>query len=258
MTLGGIEKIVRGQNAELLRGQADQHLDDQRRIFVAQRNDGLQVQSELILAQRSVDQFEQAFFTLERCQVLGEFVVRTHVLEAQRRDHRGIGSRAHSFGHRLVTDLEHPQGFGEHGQYGREFSHACATLVLASSETGEDHQSHATEFRALEHGKGTTCASGICALPPQAVRAPAHVMRIFDDFGDQRVVFREQEVAARPERIAPRVVDRQGENFGSAAHETARQRREQRSGCFICRRVVHTWRKVRRPRRRHRRRDGAT
>ena len=67
-------------------------------------------------------------------------------------------------------------------------------------------------------------------------------MRIFDDFRDQRVIFREQEVAARPERMPTGVVDRQGENFGSAAHEAARQRREQRSGCFMDRRkLCHTW-----------------
>jgi len=55
------------------------------------------------------------------------------------------------------------------------------------------------------------------------------------------MVFREQEVAARPERMPPGVVDRQGENFGSAAHEAARQRREHRSRFFMMgRKLRHT------------------
>ena len=58
---------------------------------------------------------------------------------------------------------------------------------------------------AFEDGERTTCAGGICALPPQAAALPAHVMRMFDRlFGDQRVIFRKQEIAARPERMAMR------------------------------------------------------
>jgi hypothetical protein len=71
---------------------------------------------------------------------------------------------------------------------------------------------------------------------------PAHVVRIIDDFRDQRVVFREQEVTARPERMAVAIVDRQGKNFGLVAQQTARQRREQRSGSFMgCRESRHKW-----------------
>jgi hypothetical protein len=58
-------------------------------------------------------------------------------------------------------------------------------------------------------------------------------MRIFDNFSDQRVIFREQEIPARPERMPFGVVERQGQNLGSAAQETARQRREHCVGCFM-------------------------
>ena len=80
-------------------------------------------------------------------------------------------------------------------------------------ESREHGQHDAAEVTSVEQGKGTTCAGCIRALPPQAARWPAHVMRFFDDFRDQRVVLREQEVATRPERMPPGVVDRQAENF---------------------------------------------
>ena len=66
-------------------------------------------------------------------------------------------------------------------------------------------------------------------------------LRFFDDFGDQRVIFREQEVAARPERMPLGVMDRQGENFRGAAHEAARQRRQHCGRCFIVWKLRHRW-----------------
>ena len=77
------------------------------------------------------------------------------------------------------------------------------------------------------------------AAPPYSSGARDTVlMRIADYFLDQRVVLREQEVTARPERKACAVVDRQGKNFRLSAHEATRQRREQRSWSFMIGRVL--------------------
>jgi len=206
------------------------------------------VQREFILTQRGIDEREQPLFAFERGQVCGELVARApieryDVLETQLRDGRDIGRGARWQPRRFrVIDLQDPQRLAEHRQCRREFRDPRGAVAFVGREARKDHQRHTPEQRALEHGKGTTCASGIRALPPQAVGTPAHVVRIFDHFRDQRVVFREQEIAARPERIAMRIVDRQGENFWSAAHEATRQRREQRSWSFMGgRRVCHTW-----------------
>ena len=181
-------------------------------------------------------------------------------IETQRRDDRGVGSRARpaalrapAFARQLVD------GLGQHRQHRREFQHALARSSSRVVEPRERDEQHAAELSALEQCKGTTCAGGICALPPQAAALPAHVMRIFDYLLDQRVVLREQEVATRPERMPCAVVDRQGENFGLPAHEATRQRREQRSWSFMVGRVLcHRWPQSRGARKQHRRRSVAT
>jgi len=55
-------------------------------------------------------------------------------------------------------------------------------------------------------------------------------VRFFEHFRDQRVILREQEIRARPECVPERVVDRQGEDFGNAPQEAARERCEHRFG----------------------------
>ena len=98
VALRRVEKLVRLEHAELLRGQADQHLDDERlalgRLVVAQRDDGLQVQREFIFAQRGIDQRKQMLLAAERFDIAGKTVVRRIADETQRRDDRGVGSCA--------------------------------------------------------------------------------------------------------------------------------------------------------------------
>jgi hypothetical protein len=249
MSFGNVEELVRLEHAEF-GGQADQHLDEQwpssvdRRI-VAQRDDGLQVQYEFVLAQRLLDELEQVRFTFRGRDVLGQLVVRTHVFDTQARDHRGVvGGRIRRIGF-LVPETA--AGLGQHRQHRRECADPFGAIFLAGGQTREHDQHHAAEMTGIEQGERTTCAGGIRALPPQAAGWPAHVVRFFDDrlldrFCDQRVVLREQEIPARPERMPLGVMDRQGKDFGSAAHEAARQRREHRIGCFmIGRKLRHRW-----------------
>ena len=81
---------MRAQHAELLGRQADQHFDDERCVVVAQGNDGLQVQRELVFLERRVDDAEHLLFARQRGEIPGEFVVLAVTLETKRRDDRRI------------------------------------------------------------------------------------------------------------------------------------------------------------------------
>ena len=128
------------------------------------------------------------------------------LLEAQRGHDGGGAGGLVRFQHRHI---EAARRLGQHRQHRHQRRHAPGAIVFLGSEPGEHHQQHAAEILALEQCKGTTCTGGIRALPPQAAGLPAHVVRFFDHFRDQRVIFREQEIRARPERMPERVVDRQ-------------------------------------------------
>ena len=179
IALGGVEEFVRAQYTELLRGQANQHFDDERRMVVFQGNDGLQVQREFVFLQRRIDESEQLLFAGEDREIAREFVVVAVAVEAQRRDDGGVARAVLGLERRIFDDevARLAQRLGEHRQHGCQLRHARRAVFFTGSEARERDQHHATEGAAVVDGERTTCAGGICALPPQAAVLPAHVGR---------------------------------------------------------------------------------